>query len=900
MTSFTAGIRVNHPRFGNGTVEFGKPETAIVRFDHGLEECPNELLTVQRDIYSSIAAGQWDPPLETITRIQAEAIVSINDAWGVFSRSRIALLPHQLWVCHKVTRTWPFSWLVADDVGLGKTIEAGLILWPLLSKGLVKRLLILCPASLVEQWQFRLRDMFDIRVARYLPEADTPKADFWNTHNQVVASLQTMRDDRKGRHQRLFEAQPWDLLIVDEAHHLNMQEDSGATLGYRFVEKLIDQQLVTSKIFFTGTPHRGKNYGFLGLLHLLRDDLFDPDAPLDEQLPLLRQILIRNNKQNTTDMDGNRLFKPVTVCSETFSYSLEETAFYDLLTDFIATGKAYASSLSSERDQQAVMLVLIAMQKLASSSVAAIRKALRGRLDRIQLKKEKVQKSTDGLNRIRELVGQMKEDISQGLLDELQVREEALAEESFELRLMEDEQPQIEILVQTAESVGQETKIARLLEILETQFQGVHVLFFTEYKATQALVMSALMQRFGPECVTFINGDNRIDGVVASVGTTPRTLTMDRATAAENFNAGKVRFLVSTEAAGEGIDLQESCHTLIHVDLPWNPMRLHQRVGRLNRYGQKHPVSVVTLRNPDTVESRIWEKLNNKIQNIMLAFGKAMDEPEDLLQLVLGMTSPTLFSEIFSEASKVPKDSLSSWFDARTKTFGGSGTLDTVKNLVGNSARFDYQNLQDIPRKDLPDLQSFFEAMLQINKRRIGREGYGISFKTPDEWMKDPGVRIRYENLLFSREVKGRDASLRIVGVGHRAFDQAVDQARKQPVVLSAIPGLPEPLAVFRVFDRVTGNAGAQKQIIYGVHRNEKTNQMEILKDWQVLDAINEIAGERIRVEKPTSPLATKTVNNFFEQSMNALEKHIIEKKDHPFEVASVEPLSMLFPHEVG
>lgn len=895
MTSLAAGLRVHHPRFGIGTVEFGKPETAIVRFIHGLEECPNELLSVQRDLHSSIKTGQWDSPLATITRIQAEAIVSVNDAWGVFSRSRIALLPHQLWVCNKVTRTWPFSWLVADDVGLGKTIEAGLVLWPLMAKGLVKRFLVLCPASLVEQWQFRLRDMFDIRTARYLPETDTLKADFWNTHNQVVASLQTMREDKNGRHQRLFESQPWDLLIVDEAHHLNSLEDSGATLGYRFVEKLIDKQLVTSKLFFTGTPHRGKNYGFLGLLRLLRDDLFDPDAPLRGQLFSLRQVLIRNNKQNATDMEGKQLFKPVTVHSEMFSYSSAEAAFYDLLTDFIATGKTYASSLSSKRKQQAVMLVLISMQKLASSSVAAITKALRGRLERIQMKRGKIKKKEGELNHIRQLINRLNEYPNLELLDELQAREEALAEETVELRLMEDEVPMLEILVQAANSVGQETKIVRLLEILETQCSQDHVLFFTEYKATQALVMSALMQHYGPDCVTFINGDNRIDGVVDRPGAQPRTLTVDRTLATDNFNAGIVRFLVSTEAAGEGVDLQESCNTIIHIDLPWNPMRLHQRTGRLNRYGQKNSVRVFTLRNPSTVESRIWVKLNSKIQKIMLAFESVMDEPEDLLQLVLGMTSPSLFNEIFSEASRVPKDSLSSWFDAKTKTFGGQDIIETVKSLVGNSARFDYKNLKDIPRKDLDDLRHFFEAMLHLNKRRIFRDGDAISFKTPETWLKNPGDRSRYEGLVFSRNVKGKDASQRIVGVGHRAFDHAINQARDQVEMLSLAPDLNGQLAVFRVFDRVTGNTVTQKQVVYAVYGDKVDKELKLLCDWQVLDLTNKVIKEQFSQDEMLPPDMV-AVNDFLQNAQIFLESCLSSNASLPFEYPTIEPIAMLYP----
>ncbi|MEY6434180.1 SNF2-related protein [Thioalkalicoccus limnaeus] len=160
--------------------------------------------------------------------------------------------------------------LIADDVGLSKTIEAGLILWPLLSSGKVRRLLILTPASLVEQWQYRLRTLFDIRLSMYRPEVDTPRADFWSTHNQVVASLPTLRSDRKGRHDRILDAQPWDMLIVDEAHHLNADVETGKTQGYRFVERLVTEDRVQSCLFFTGTPHRGKPYGFWSLMRLLR------------------------------------------------------------------------------------------------------------------------------------------------------------------------------------------------------------------------------------------------------------------------------------------------------------------------------------------------------------------------------------------------------------------------------------------------------------------------------------------------------------------------------------------------------------------------------------------------------------------------------------------------------
>lgn len=136
--------------------------------------------------------------------------------------------------------------------------------------------------------------MFDIRVTPYSPDLDTDRADFWNSHAQVVASIQTLRTDRRGRHQRLLDAEPWDLLLVDEAHHLNADQDRGPTLGFSLVRELMKRNQITSAVFFTGTPHRGKDFGFLSLMSLLRDDLFSPTKPARSQLPSLREAMIRN------------------------------------------------------------------------------------------------------------------------------------------------------------------------------------------------------------------------------------------------------------------------------------------------------------------------------------------------------------------------------------------------------------------------------------------------------------------------------------------------------------------------------------------------------------------------------------------------------------------------------
>lgn len=842
--TYNRGDRVKHLQYGNGEILIDYGETAVIRFEHGIEECPKANLLRSQSLEDAISNSEWHDPLEVIVRTQALAIRSVNDMWGVFSLARIALLPHQLWVCRKVVQELPTRWLIADDVGLGKTIEAGLILWTLLNKNAVKRILILCPASLVEQWQERLRSMFDIRMARYTTEADTPKSDFWNTHSQVIASLPTLRKNSNNRHQRMFEAEPWDLVIVDEAHHLNADEQAGPTLGYTLMARLMyDHKKVKSAIFFTGTPHRGKHYQFFALLKLLRDDLFNPlDAirSLDElqiQMSNLRLVMLRNNKQLVTDMVGKKLFFPTQVFSETYEYSPEEDAFYSRLTEFILTGKAYASGLSKV-NQRAVMLILTCMQKLASSSVAAIHRALIRRRDTIIQNREELETVKSKKDLLEEL--QAFDDDETINSDELSKLEEKIFDLSLKLDLMEDEKPRLEELIESAQAVTSETKIGKILDILETRFANRQVLFFTEYKATQSLLMSALIARYGNDCVTFINGDERAEEIKNSDGKVCSRFEK-RERAADKFNSRQVRFLVSTEAGGEGIDLQENCYSLVHIDLPWNPMRLHQRVGRLNRYGQKHPVEVISLRNPDTVETRIWDKLNDKITNIMHSLEQVMEEPEDLLQLVLGMTSPKLFREVFTEAEQ-HKDNLSQWFDSKTVTFGGQDAVSTVRELVGSCEKFDFQQVSPLlPQVDLPDLQPFFETMLQLNKRRISRTDEGLSFITPELWLVDPAILKRYENLHFDRTCRDRVKVNNLLGVGHRLMSQALKQASELSSCVAQLPQLENTIVIFQISDRITGIQTNVRQIVFGIIVNSMNGlDMALLKDWQLLKFLNQ------------------------------------------------------------
>lgn len=818
MPTFKVDQHVRHPQHGEGRVVADLGVTVIVRFGVAIEQVETAELSRVRSLADALEDGRLDDALAALTRAQALAILSVNAQWGVFSRSRVQLLPHQLWVCRQVTRTWPTRWLVADDVGLGKTIEAGLILEPLISSGRVRRVLVLAPARLVGQWRARLKTMFDIRLQEYAADLDRGRVNFWETSQQVVASFHTLR--MKGARERLLTAEPWDLIIVDEAHHFQAQERT-TTLAFSLLQALEDAGKIMSLVLFTGTPHRGKDYGFLALMRLVRPDLFDPERDIGEQLPDLHQAMIRNNKALVTDLQGNKLFRPIATETVDYGYSAAEADFYRTMSDFIIDGRAYALSLTG-RQQTARMLLLIALQKLAASSIAAIRAALERR---------------QAILARRLLESAPPEEGEPETLDEAAEAEESRPDQ-VKLLLMKDEIVRLDEILALAREVGQETKVARLIDLIETRLPPAEpVLLFTEYKATQALVFAALEARFGLGCVGFINGDERL--AIAGGAERGRLLQCPRDRAAADFNAGRTRFLISTEAGGEGIDLQERCATLVHVDLPWNPMRLHQRVGRLNRYGQKRPVQVYLLRNPETVEAKIWALLQEKLTRIQATLSASMEEADDISQLVIGMTSTGFFDALFAEGLRSPSDRLSDWFNAQTAQLGGTDAVAAVRALVGNVARYDFQSAgAEIPKLDLPALEPFFRNVMSLANRRVTRSEAGLSVATPEGWRGSPDLQGRYDGLVFERSLPSDQAMARLLGVGHPLLDRALTESSEREAFFARLKFLSGPLLIALAEDEITGTGATVHRVIFGIDSSPESG-LSCLRDWELLSRLN-------------------------------------------------------------
>ena len=219
----------------------------------------------------------------------------------------------------------------------------------------------------------------------------------------------------------------------------------------------------------------------------------------------------------------------------------------------------------------------------------------------------------------------------------------------------------------------------------------------------------------------------------------------------------------------------------------------------------------------------------------MRSLGSAMDEPEDLLQLILGMTDAKIFNELFSGGVNKSQAGLQKWFDAKAGTFGGSSAVSTVKNLIGHADKFEYKNLEEVPRLDLKDMSCFFESMLKINGHRLDMVDGKLSFITPKEWRNKYGIKRRYDNVVFDRSVK--DQSVDVLGIGHPIMENALTQAESFSACFAVAKGIDAPILIYQIKDQLTGEQTNVDSFLVAIDftNNNQTyllkNEIENLKD---------------------------------------------------------------------
>ncbi|WP_409297811.1 DEAD/DEAH box helicase [Peribacillus sp. SCS-26] len=448
-------------------------------------------------------------------------------------------LPHQLEAAREVVENMHGKAILGDEVGLGKTIEAGLILKEYMIRGLVKKVLILVPASLVSQWAFELNTKF------HIPAVAQRKSYVWEAYDVVISSIDTAK---KQPHRDIIFEQQYDLIIVDEAHKLK----NNKTKNYEFVQSLKKKFC----LLLTATPIQNRVDEIFHLVSLLKPGHLGNAALFaekykkkkrglneDERLKeLVNKVMIRNRRADTGIEWTKRHVETILI-----DFTEEERALYDAVSAFRPYGSESAGSAFST----------LTLQREACSSRESVYYTL----------KKMLQKAEDP---------------------------DAFYEEK------------LKPIYALIDSIEQNSKAEKALELI--QKIDDKVIIFTEYRATQ-MYLQWFLKSNGISSVPFRGGFKR-----------------GKKDWMKDLFEKQFQVLIATEAGGEGINLQ-FCHHLINFDLPWNPMRLEQRIGRVHRLGQEHDVMIYNFATKNTVEEHILKLLYDKIQ----LFERVVGELDDIL-----------------------------------------------------------------------------------------------------------------------------------------------------------------------------------------------------------------------------------------------------------------------------
>ena len=539
----------------------------------------------------------------------ARAVAALAPPGAAATHNRsLEPLPHQVVALERALAVNPVRLLFADEVGLGKTIEAGLVISELKARGRARRILVVAPKGVQLQWVAEMNQHFGEEFVLVGAGGIPVDAGInpWVTFDQVVCSLDSIKplrvrqgwDPEKVRafNAARFEAvvtAGWDLVVIDEAHHVSGSTDDVAR--HRLAVELAEA--AAHLLLLSATPHSGKSDACARLLGLI-DDRFVHGLPL--QRANVAPLVVRSDKRLTTDSRGQPLFQPRTTHLRVVPYGTRtvEEQLYEAVTEYVRHG--YQRAKVEKRP--AVGFLVLLMQRLASSSTAAVLSALRKRHGAIVEEGTQLRLFPEGAEEWGDLSGEEQVDALQGALGA------AWGNELAEVELLID-------LAQRAVSAGLDAKARDLLVLLDELVVSeaepdLKAVIFTEFTQTQNMLLE-LFENAGIDAVA-INGQMGIH---------------ERAIVQSTFK-DRARILVSTDAGGEGINLQFA-HVVINYDLPWSPSRIEQRIGRVDRIGQKRPVQAVNLAMEHSVDARVLEVLETKLAVILSELGA--DKAGDIL-----------------------------------------------------------------------------------------------------------------------------------------------------------------------------------------------------------------------------------------------------------------------------
>lgn len=832
--TFEVGQQVIIEKSGAGRIIsltrlFGQEYADVFLLPDGpVRRVPIDMVTKRTDQASPLAEGKTMPAplfLSTMTAYHLKALLTQQ---GLLSAAnfRITPLPHQILAVDFVLGKFRPRALIAEEVGLGKTIEAAMIYEELKLRRQAKRVLIITPAGLTRQWQDELKQKFgeqfvvmDRPLFVAMREMHGQNANLWLECEQVITSLdfikpkkinlslsQRERARREDHNRDVFEnliSANWDMVIIDEAHKLSKEDDGSETARYKIGEELA--AAVPVFILLTATPHQGKPGKFLHLLNLVDPYGFTQVEDLRPQK--VSHVVWRTQKRAAVDAQKKPLFKqritdiyPVDISRPEFDL---ERKLYEAVSEYVSEN--YNRALG--RNDRAFGFLMILFQRMLTSSTHAIADSLEKRLRKLSGWQENISQSNENNENGEFDEDKAEDENAQEVLNELIEVDGVLnhVELTHEIEI-------IKSLLDLATRVlkGTDSKMVALLDIIDEirrrEGPSTKFLIFTEFVATQ-VALANFLKGMGYKVVCIHGGMNQTERIVAR----------------QEFAANS-QFMISTDAGGEGVNLQ-FCHVMVNYDLPWNPAKLEQRIGRLDRIGQDHNVLVINLLKKDTVEQHVREVLESKLAIIRSQYGD--DKLADILST---LQDEFRFDKLFIEAL--------------AKRQAEAIELESIGDQIYNRAR------QILDQDDLllPHIQAevdqYQKRLVEIapNQIRSLLIGYLSSHsETLNEYSRREGVyyfdlpmqdgtKEHYGEVVFDREVAVKDDGLTFMHLNHPAVEHLLESlTQNSDPVISKIrlhsenPQIklvsPDSQGVWAVYLlHVTNNADIDRQEIIPVY----------------------------------------------------------------------------------
>lgn len=767
---------------------------------------------------------------------------------GSLSQLDIDPLPHQVALVHRILTSGNLNWLIADDVGLGKTISVGLLITALKARRM-KRFLIVVPAGLTKQWQeemFAKFNMSDFQIYGQDFQINEPR--HWYGKNHVIISLDLAK--REEHREKLAFAEDWDYIIFDEAHRLTRNQN-GLTLhsSERYELASFLRKRTQNILLLTGTPHQGKMDKFRSLLELLKTDKNWRREVNTLQLnpEKVKEFIIRNRKSEVTDSRGKLIFKEKTAYRIHVELSEAEKELDKELQLYFNKGYSAGEKLGTKGN--AIGFVMTVYRKLASSSLAAIYGALKRRLEKVEGK------------RFVEFDDNMVED------ERFIENEEYAVDSQKDIKsgqvFFENEVEMLRSLISLlGELVKKDSKKTDFLDkivkhVLEKN-PNEKILIFTEYRSTQEDLQKAL-ERLYPKKVAILNGSMNL---------------YEKRDVINAFD-NNIQFLISTEAGGEGLNLQRQCHIMVNYDLPWNPMRLVQRVGRLYRYGQQKNVVVFNLQCSDTLDNDILDKIYERLEKVSQDLGGvSQDYASGLQDEIMGQLSLVLdIKTLLTEAMSVSRQQTNEHMEEALEK--AKDAVKQQQNILEHASGFDADFMKDQVDVELEHLHAFFLGMMGVLRVEIvntTQNNRVWEIRLNDEVKSMTGL-LTSTKVTFDRHLAAKYKEIYLLDIAHPLLRYFLDKAMSTDFVepASVLEGEGVFVSAILAWQNDKGMMLREEYVLLHYHQGEWTvNSPDVSK---VLTKPQKLAqhGEH----NPIKPRAIdkKEVQKILDELLNAKSK---------------------------